>query len=229
MPSDHLNLCCPILSSCLWFFPASGSFPISQFFVIRWPKYWSFSFSISPSNEHWSIFIGYIQLEKAMANQYPCLILAACHFGTTWKREGSSSSGNCGDFCSKLWRELWPGRPLITGHGMDKILFGDCWGRRAVQRDTIHPEHLKLRYESYTASDWNMPYIPECETEQIHGSVQHYTPLPQRSSPLQAASHVRNLMWHVSGRRAPAGVCLVMVNDSLKQYRAGQPVYLYWI
>ena len=88
-----------------------------------------------------------------MANQYPCLILAACHFGTTRKREGSSSSGNCGDFCSKLWRELWPGRPLITGHGMDKILFGDCWGRRAVQRDTIHPEHLKLRYESYTASD----------------------------------------------------------------------------
>ena len=31
-------------------FPASGSFPMSQF--IRWPKYWSFSFSISPSNEY---------------------------------------------------------------------------------------------------------------------------------------------------------------------------------
>ena len=35
--------------SSLQSFPASGSFPISQFF--RWPKYWSFSFSISPSNE----------------------------------------------------------------------------------------------------------------------------------------------------------------------------------
>ena len=33
-------------SSCRQSFPASGSFPI------RWPKYWSFSFSISPSNEH---------------------------------------------------------------------------------------------------------------------------------------------------------------------------------
>ena len=32
-------------------FPAPGSFPMSRFFVIRWPKYWSFSFSISPSNE----------------------------------------------------------------------------------------------------------------------------------------------------------------------------------
>ena len=39
-------------SSCFQFFPASGSFPISQFFtsVIRWSKYWSFS--ISPSNEY---------------------------------------------------------------------------------------------------------------------------------------------------------------------------------
>ena len=40
-------------SSCLQSFPASGSFQMSQFFVrIRWPKYWSFSFSISPSNEY---------------------------------------------------------------------------------------------------------------------------------------------------------------------------------
>ena len=36
--------------SCLQSFPASGSFPMSQFFAIRWPKYWSFSFS--PSNEY---------------------------------------------------------------------------------------------------------------------------------------------------------------------------------
>ena len=33
-------------------FPASWSFPMSQFFCIRWPKYWSFSFNISPTNEH---------------------------------------------------------------------------------------------------------------------------------------------------------------------------------
>ena len=37
-------------SSSLQSFPASGSFPMTQFF--RWPKYWSFSFSISPSNEY---------------------------------------------------------------------------------------------------------------------------------------------------------------------------------
>ena len=39
-------------SSCPQSFPASGSFPRSQFFTFRWTKYWSFSFSISPSKEH---------------------------------------------------------------------------------------------------------------------------------------------------------------------------------
>ena len=38
-------------SSCLQFFPASGSFPISHLHI-RWPKYCSFSFSISPANEY---------------------------------------------------------------------------------------------------------------------------------------------------------------------------------
>ena len=38
-------------SSCPQSLPTSESFPVSQLFV-RWPKYWSFSFSIIPSNEH---------------------------------------------------------------------------------------------------------------------------------------------------------------------------------
>ena len=46
MPSNHLILCHP-LSSCLQSLPASGTF-----FHIMWPKYLSFSFSISPSNEY---------------------------------------------------------------------------------------------------------------------------------------------------------------------------------
>ena len=39
-------------SSCPQSLPASGSFPMSLFLCMRWPKYWSFSLSISPSNEH---------------------------------------------------------------------------------------------------------------------------------------------------------------------------------
>ena len=38
-------------SSCLQSFPASGSFQMTVLHI-RWPKYWSFSFSISPSNEY---------------------------------------------------------------------------------------------------------------------------------------------------------------------------------
>ena len=38
--------------SCPPSFPASGSSPMSQFFAFSWPKYWSFSFNISPSNEY---------------------------------------------------------------------------------------------------------------------------------------------------------------------------------
>ena len=40
------------LSSCLHFFPASGSFSVSQFFTSGGQSYWSFSFSTSPSNEY---------------------------------------------------------------------------------------------------------------------------------------------------------------------------------
>ena len=39
-------------SSCLQSFPASGSFQMSQLFASRWPKYWTFSFNISPSSEY---------------------------------------------------------------------------------------------------------------------------------------------------------------------------------
>ena len=48
MPSNHLIP----FSSCLQSFPASGSFPIKSVLHIRWPNYWSLSFSISPSNEY---------------------------------------------------------------------------------------------------------------------------------------------------------------------------------
>ena len=39
-------------SSCLQSFPATGSFKNESALRIRWPKYWSFRFNISPSNEH---------------------------------------------------------------------------------------------------------------------------------------------------------------------------------
>ena len=51
MPSNHLILCRPLLLPPS-VFPSLRVFSNESVLHIRWPKYWSFSFSISPSNEH---------------------------------------------------------------------------------------------------------------------------------------------------------------------------------
>ena len=51
MPSNHLILCHPLLLLPS-IFPSIRVFSNESAFRIKWPKYWSFSFSISPSNEH---------------------------------------------------------------------------------------------------------------------------------------------------------------------------------
>ena len=51
MLSNHLILCCPLLLLPS-VFPSIRVFSNESALRIRWPKYWSFSFSISPSNEH---------------------------------------------------------------------------------------------------------------------------------------------------------------------------------
>ena len=51
MPSNHLILCHPLLLLPS-FFPSIRVFSDESVLHIRWPKYWSFSFSISPSNEY---------------------------------------------------------------------------------------------------------------------------------------------------------------------------------
>ena len=51
MPSSHLILCHPLLFPPS-IFPSIRVFPSESVLSIRWPKYWSFSFSIRPSNEY---------------------------------------------------------------------------------------------------------------------------------------------------------------------------------
>ena len=51
MPSNHLILCGPLLLLPS-IFPSIRVFSNESVLRIRWPKYWSFNFSISPSNEH---------------------------------------------------------------------------------------------------------------------------------------------------------------------------------
>jgi len=51
MVSNNLILCCPLLLLCS-IYPSSRVFSSEWVLYIRWPKYWSFSFNISPSNEY---------------------------------------------------------------------------------------------------------------------------------------------------------------------------------
>ena len=57
MSSNHLLLCCPLLLLPS-IFPSTRIFSNESVLCIRWPKYWSFSFSVSPSNEY-SVLISF--------------------------------------------------------------------------------------------------------------------------------------------------------------------------
>ena len=57
MPSNHLILCRPLLLTSI--FPSIRVFSNESVLHIRWPKYWNFSFSISPSNEYSGLILGW--------------------------------------------------------------------------------------------------------------------------------------------------------------------------
>ena len=58
MPPNHLILCCTLLLSPS-ILPSVRVFSSESAHRIRWPKYWSFSFSISPSNEYSGLLISF--------------------------------------------------------------------------------------------------------------------------------------------------------------------------
>ena len=66
MPSSHLILCCPLILL-LSIFLSIRIFSNESVFRIKWPKYWSFSFSISPSNEYLRLISFRIDLFEILA------------------------------------------------------------------------------------------------------------------------------------------------------------------
>ena len=71
MPSNHLILCRPLLPA---IFPSIRVFSNESVLHIRWPKDWSFSFSISPSSEH----PGLISFKMSMYRVFSCVIGRGC-------------------------------------------------------------------------------------------------------------------------------------------------------
>ena len=79
MPSNHLILCCPLLLPPS-IFPSIRVFSNESVLRIRWSKYWSFSFSISPSSEY-SGLISRIDWLDLLAVQGTLKSLLQHHFG----------------------------------------------------------------------------------------------------------------------------------------------------
>ena len=73
LPSNHLVLCCPLLFLPL-IFPSIRVFSSESTLCIRWPKDWSFSFSIRPSNEHPGLISFRMDWLDLLALHKPCSI-----------------------------------------------------------------------------------------------------------------------------------------------------------
>ena len=78
MPSNHLILCCPLLLLPSTF-PSMRVFSNESVLHIRWPKYWSFSFNISPSNEYTGLTSFRIDWFDLLAVQGTLKSLLQCH------------------------------------------------------------------------------------------------------------------------------------------------------
>ena len=78
MPSNHLILCHPLLLLPS-IFPSIRVFSNELALCIRWPKYWSFSFNISPSNEH----PGLISFRRDWLDSWPSKGLSRVFSNTT--------------------------------------------------------------------------------------------------------------------------------------------------
>ena len=77
MPSNHLIFCCPLLLPPL-IFPRVRVISNESVFHIRWSKYWSFSFSISPSNEY-SGLISFRKICLHLISKFSHVILPQNH------------------------------------------------------------------------------------------------------------------------------------------------------
>ena len=104
MPSKHLIFCCPLLLP-LSIFLSIRVFSNESVLRIRWPKYWSFNFSISPSSEYsglisfgrdWLDLLAYSEITKGI-------------------KEHESEQSNKQDFPSGTAAKSWPANVGVKG------------------------------------------------------------------------------------------------------------------
>ena len=127
MPSNHLILCRPLLFLPS-IFPSIRVFSNESVLHIRWPEYWSFSFSISPSNEH----LGLISFKDGLVGS-PCSPRDSQESSLTPQFKSINSSA------------------LSFLHSPTLTSIHDHWKNQsfAVLAGTVIPLHMKLQVVNF--------------------------------------------------------------------------------
>ena len=121
MPSNHLILCCPLLllpSN----FPRIWVFSNESALCIKWPKYWIFSFNISPFNEHSGLISFKMDWLDLLGVQGTLKSLLQ-HLSS------KASIFRCSAF---FWRRQWHPTPVLLpgkSHGQRSLEGCSLWGR----------------------------------------------------------------------------------------------------
>ena len=117
MSSNHLTLCSPLLQPPI--FPSFRVFSNESVLRIRWPKYWSFSFRISPSNE----YSGLISFRIVFSST---LIAVLLNVGGCWREFDLPPQ-------AFPWSRKWQPTPVFLpgkSHGHQSLVGYNRWGRK---------------------------------------------------------------------------------------------------
>ena len=114
MPSNHLILCHPLLPPSI--FPSIRVFPNEPVLHIRWPKCWSFSFSISPSNEYSGLIsfrMGWLDL-LAVQGTLKSLLQHHSSIASILRRSAFFIVQLSHPYMTTGKTVVWPDRPLLA-------------------------------------------------------------------------------------------------------------------
>ena len=137
IPSNHLILCYPLLPPSI--FPSIRVSSKELVLPIRWPKYWSFNFSVSPSNEYsglisfrmdWLDLLAFLPAVLCMVHNFLLLRVSRWCSGDL----PPSLQG-----CCLLGAQHWPGRGAVLRFPDPSLCIASLWSTVFKHLDQTHP------------------------------------------------------------------------------------------
>ena len=153
MPSNHLILCCPLLLLPS-IFPSIEVFSSESVLCVRWPKYWSFSFSISLSNQYSGLISfridwfdlavqGTLKSLLQHRNLKASILQHSVFFMVQLSHLYMTTMVYSFDY-TYLWRRQWHPTPVLLpgkSHGWRSLIGYSPWGRKVS--DTTERLHME--------------------------------------------------------------------------------------